>query len=87
MQQQSSDHPDKDFMVCGIDLISGIVDGLEANALPLITNSNLINLLFQCMKVVVHLFYFVYYNRINVQMLGKALLLLLEIFLGTALLL
>jgi len=47
---QQHDQPDKEFMVCALDLVSGIVDGLRQNSENLIGTSNLTSLLFQCMK-------------------------------------
>eukprot|EP01027_Heterolobosea_sp_BB2_P015739 GEZU01022513.1.p1 GENE.GEZU01022513.1~~GEZU01022513.1.p1 ORF type:complete len:446 (-),score=191.52 GEZU01022513.1:491-1717(-) len=48
---QTGEEPvDKEFIVCALDLLSGLAEGLQANIEPLISGSNLLNLLFQCMK-------------------------------------
>ncbi len=44
------DMPDKDFMVVALDLLSGLAEGLGNTISPLIANSNLLALLFECMK-------------------------------------
>ena len=43
--------PDKDFMVVALDLLSGLAEGLGALISPLITKSEILVLLYQCMKV------------------------------------
>ena len=54
-QQQQSDSiqydmPDKDFMVVALDLLSGIAEGLGQLIAPLVANSEILILLYQCMK-------------------------------------
>jgi hypothetical protein len=43
--------PDKDFMVVALDLLSGIAEGIGSYIAPLIGNSELLPLLYQCMQV------------------------------------
>jgi len=45
-----SDYPDKEFMVCALDLISGMIDGLGGGMESLVANSNLVQLLIPCAK-------------------------------------
>ena len=45
------DAPDKDFMIVALDLLSGLAEGLEYHIEQLVVNSNLLNLLYQCMQV------------------------------------
>jgi transportin-1 len=42
--------PDKDFIVCSLDLLSGIIEGLGPNVESLVSESNLLALLYQCMQ-------------------------------------
>lgn len=42
--------PDKDFMIVALDLLSGIAEGLQGQIEPLVSGSQIINLLFQCMQ-------------------------------------
>ena len=49
-RQNQGDFPDKEFMICALDLISGIADGLGPSIESLISNSNIVTLLFECMK-------------------------------------
>jgi hypothetical protein len=42
--------PDKDFMVVALDLLSGLAEGLGNLIAPLVTNSEILLLLYQCMK-------------------------------------
>jgi hypothetical protein len=42
--------PDKEFIVCAIDLISGLVEGLGTGIESLVAGSNLLTLLAECMK-------------------------------------
>lgn len=44
------DMPDKDFMVVALDLLSGIAEGLGQLIAPLVANSEILILLYQCMK-------------------------------------
>lgn len=43
--------PDKDFMVVALDLLSGLAEGLGTLISPLVSNSDILPLLYQCMKV------------------------------------
>ena len=43
--------PDKDFMVVALDLLSGLAEGLGQMIAPLVANSEILPLLYQCMKV------------------------------------
>lgn len=43
--------PDKDFMVVALDLLSGLAEGMGSLMTPLIANSEVLPLLYQCMKV------------------------------------
>ena len=45
------DPPDKDFMIVALDLLSGLAEGLEQHIETLVSNSNILKLLFQCMQV------------------------------------
>lgn len=42
--------PDPEFIVCSLDLISGIVEGAQDNVVALIADTNFIQLLFQCLQ-------------------------------------
>lgn len=44
------DEPDKDFIVVALDLLSGLAEGLDGHINQLILNSNLMQLLYQCMQ-------------------------------------
>lgn len=44
------DPPNKDFMIVALDLLSGLAEGLNGLIENLIANSNIMNLLFQCMQ-------------------------------------
>lgn len=46
----NAESTDKEFMVCALDLISGLVEGLGVSVESLVANSNLIGLLFECSK-------------------------------------
>ncbi len=50
-QQNQGEYPDKDFMICALDLVSGLVEGLEGSSEALLANSNLGPLVFEAMKV------------------------------------
>lgn len=43
--------PDKDFMVVALDLLSGLAEGLGTLISPLVQHSEILPLLYQCMKV------------------------------------
>lgn len=43
--------PDKDFMVVALDLLSGLAEGLGTLISPLVSHSEILPLLYQCMKV------------------------------------
>ena len=45
------DPPDKDFMIVALDLLSGLAEGLEHHIESLVSNSNILKLLYQCMQV------------------------------------
>ena len=42
--------PDKEFVVCALDLLSGISDGIEGNVSNLVMNSNVFVLLYTCVQ-------------------------------------
>lgn len=42
--------PDKDFMIVALDLLSGLAEGLEGHMERLVMNSNIMQLLYQCMQ-------------------------------------
>jgi hypothetical protein len=42
--------PDKDFMIVALDLLSGLAEGLKAHISPLVAGSNLLALLYSCMR-------------------------------------
>jgi len=46
--------PDKDFMIVALDLLSGLAEGLEHHIEALVSSSNVLKLLFQCMQVRSH---------------------------------
>jgi len=48
--QQQGDPPEKDFMVCALDLISGLTEGLESQIQPLLVRTNFLSLLHECMQ-------------------------------------
>lgn len=43
--------PDKDFMIVALDLLSGLAEGLNGFIDKLVINSNILQLLYQCMQV------------------------------------
>lgn len=43
-------HPDKEFMILALDLLSGLAEGLGSNVDQLVAKSNILSLLFQCMQ-------------------------------------
>jgi transportin-1 len=45
------DIPDKDFMVVALDLLSGLAEGLGNLIAPLVAKSEILGLLYRCMKV------------------------------------
>lgn len=45
------DPPDKDFMIVALDLLSGLAEGLNGHIELLVANSNILQLLYQCMQV------------------------------------
>jgi len=49
-RQNQGEYPDKEFMICALDLISGLADGLTTSIESLVGGSNLPSLLFECMK-------------------------------------
>lgn len=44
------DVPDKDFMIVALDLLSGLAEGLDGHIEQLVMNSNIMQLLYQCMQ-------------------------------------
>lgn len=42
--------PDKDFMIVALDLLSGLAEGLDGHIEKLVFNSNIMQLLYQCMQ-------------------------------------
>jgi transportin-1 len=42
--------PDKDFMIVALDLLSGLAEGLDIHIESLVTSSNIMQLLYQCMQ-------------------------------------
>lgn len=44
------DAPDKDFMIVSLDLLSGLAEGLNGHIEKLVSNSNMMQLLYQCMQ-------------------------------------
>jgi hypothetical protein len=46
--------PDKDFMIVALDLLSGLAEGLDGHIEKLVANSNMMQLLYQCMQVGAH---------------------------------
>lgn len=51
---------EREFIVCSLDLISGLAEGLATGFESLVSNSNLGSLLFECLKVIknIYLFFF-----------------------------
>ena len=45
------DPPDKDFMIVALDLLSGLAEGLNQHIEGLVSTSNILKLLYQCMQV------------------------------------
>ena len=43
--------PDKDFMIVALDLLSGLAEGLDIHIERLVSSSNIMHLLFQCVQV------------------------------------
>lgn len=44
------DQPDKEFMIVALDLLSGLAEGLDGHIESLVVNSNIMQLLYQCMQ-------------------------------------
>merc|ERR1719495_1801986 len=44
------DHPDKDFMIVALDLLSGLAEGLDGHIERLVSGSNMMHLLYQCVQ-------------------------------------
>lgn len=44
------EEPDKDFMIVALDLLSGLAEGLDGHMERLVMNSNVMQLLYQCMQ-------------------------------------
>lgn len=44
------EQPDKEFMIVALDLLSGLAEGLDGHIESLVVNSNIMELLFQCMQ-------------------------------------
>jgi transportin-1 len=49
-QPEMCDMPDKDFMVVALDLLSGLAEGLGPLISPLVSSSEILQLVFACMK-------------------------------------
>ena len=47
------DPPEKDFMIVALDLLSGLAEGLESTIESLVAESNILELLCQCIQVCV----------------------------------
>ncbi|KAH3694350.1 hypothetical protein DPMN_081790 [Dreissena polymorpha] len=45
------DPPDKDFMIVALDLLSGLAEGLNQQIEGLVSNSDILKFLYQCMQV------------------------------------
>lgn len=44
------EQPDKEFMIVALDLLSGLAEGLDGQIESLVVNSNIMELLYQCMQ-------------------------------------
>lgn len=44
------EQPDKEFMIVALDLLSGLAEGLDGQIEVLVANSNIMELLYQCMQ-------------------------------------
>ena len=44
------DQPDKERMIVALDLLSGLAEGLDGHIESLVANSNIMQLLYQCMQ-------------------------------------
>ena len=44
------DQPDKERMIVALDLLSGLAEGLDGHIEALVANSNIMQLLYQCMQ-------------------------------------
>jgi len=42
---------DKDFVIVALDLLSGLAEGLDAHIESLVSSSNIMQLLYQCIQV------------------------------------
>jgi len=47
---QQFEQPDKDFMIVALDLLSGLAEGLKTHIESLVSSSNIMQLLFQCIQ-------------------------------------
>ena len=45
------EQPDKDFMIVALDLLSGLAEGLDIHIESLVSSSNVMQLLYQCIQV------------------------------------
>ncbi|DAZ98316.1 TPA: hypothetical protein N0F65_008902 [Lagenidium giganteum] len=45
---------DPEFLVCALDLVSGMIEGLRHNSQALLANSNILNILVECVKHMVY---------------------------------
>lgn len=43
--------PEKDFLITALDVLSGMAEGLDEDIESLVSNSNLLALLYECMQV------------------------------------
>lgn len=49
--QEKRDYPDTELLVCSLDLIGGLLEGLQSSMLELVSQSNLVALTVQCLNV------------------------------------
>jgi len=56
--QEQFEAPDKDFMIVALDLLSGLAEGLGAGIERLISESNVLQLMFSCMQVTLQGYFF-----------------------------
>lgn len=50
LQNPAVEVPDREFVVCSLDMLSGLADGLEGGLEPFVGHSNLLQLLAECIK-------------------------------------
>lgn len=67
--------PDKEFMIVALDLLSGLAEGLDGHIERLVLNSNLMQLLYQCMQdpmpevIIIYLYICIRYTCLNIMWL------------------